>query len=130
MDGRILVKSEIDTLKCHSNQKEFFCDTKESKQIDYELIILNDAWKEECETSGECFKPNSILIKSGSTILFSNHDAYEHNIRINDWSEYLHFPYDVIGENESFSFQFFEPGLYDVWCSLHPWMHAEIIVER
>ena len=130
MAGTILVKSEIDIVKCHSNQNKFFCDPKNSEKIDHELVILNDAWKEECEKSGECFQPNSLVIKSGSVVLFSNHDEYEHNIRINDWSEYLHFPYDVIAENESFSFQFFEPGLYDVWCSLHPWMNAEIIVER
>ena len=61
-------------------------------------------------------------------IMFVNQDDFEHNILLRGDSQYLHFPADVIRQNEYFVYKFNVPGEYDYVCTLHPWMEGVIQV--
>ena len=73
-----------------------------------------------------CFLPYEKTINSGETVLFVNEDEFEHNVRLRGDSDYLHFPTDVIKQNEYFVYKFEETGKYQYHCTLHPWMEGVI----
>ena len=81
------------------------------------IIIAKDSWKPGCEVDDLCFLPYEKTINAGETVLFVNEDEFEHNIRLRGDSDYLHFPTDVIRQNEYFVYKFEEMGKYQYHCS-------------
>ena len=92
------------------------------------IIIVKDSWKQGCEVDDSCFSPYEKIIGVGETILFVNQDEFEHNVRLRGDPNYLHFPTDVIKQNEYFVYKFHELGKYQYHCTLHPWMEGMITI--
>tara|TARA_Y100001938_G_scaffold134785_1_gene195657 strand:+ start:419 stop:880 length:462 start_codon:yes stop_codon:yes gene_type:complete len=93
------------------------------------IMIGKDSWKPGCEENDLCFLPYEKIIKIGETVLFVNEDEFEHNVRLRGDPNYLHFPTDVIKQNEYFVYKFEENGKYQYYCTLHPWMEGIINVK-
>lgn len=71
------------------------------------------------------FGPAAITIPVGTTVTWVNHDDAPHTVVANDAS----FKSKVLDTDERFSFTFATVGDYRYFCSLHPHMTGEVIVE-
>lgn len=80
------------------------------------------------------FSPQVVLIvlNVNSTVVWTNYDSIVHNVLTQSG------PYGAaggpnsgdIGPGQSYSFTFTVAGNYSYYCSYHPWMQGEILVEN
>ena len=112
------------------SQTEIFSEAPYSGNTDEKaqhlIIIAEDSWKPGCEKEDLCFLPYEKTINTGEIVLFVNVDEFEHNVRLRGDPNYLHFPTDVIKQNEYFVYKFEESGKFQYHCTLHPWMEGVI----
>jgi len=83
-----------------------------------------------CEEIDRCYIPSIIVIESGKQVIWVNEDSAFHSVT----SGFYNAPSDLfdsgyLDPSESFTFTFDESGTYDYFCTLHPWMNGQIIVE-
>jgi amicyanin len=69
------------------------------------------------------FAPETLTVKKGATITWTNNDSAPHQINSNAFNS------DRLSKDQSFSFTFNDAGTFDYICSLHPSMKGKIIVE-
>ena len=77
-------------------------------------------------TSQKEFSPHVLVVPVGSTITFSNYDAFNHNVF--SLSEENPFDLGLYGRGEVRSVRFDKPGLVRVYCNVHAQMSALIAV--
>ena len=127
-----VTNSEKDNERLNSiySQIEIFSEAPYSGNTDEKaqhlIIMAKDSWKPGCEEEDLCFLPYEKTISVGETILFVNEDEFEHNVRLRGDPNYLHFPTDVIKQNEYFVYKFEYSGKFQYHCTLHPWMEGMI----
>ncbi|RQS13660.1 cupredoxin domain-containing protein [Burkholderia sp. Bp8998] len=71
------------------------------------------------------FSPMSTTIKAGTTVTWKNLDAEPHTV-VNDTGV---FHSNALDQDETYSFRFDKPGVYKVFCGIHPYMKETITVE-
>lgn len=71
------------------------------------------------------FTPQTLTVKVGTKITWTNHDDIPHAIM----SENADFHSKALDTDDSFSFTPTKPGTYSYFCSLHPKMTATVVVE-
>lgn len=72
------------------------------------------------------FDPQEIVVDAGTTVTWTNEDPVDHTVTADDGS----FDSGNLGEGDSFSHTFDEPGTYEYKCTLHPPnMTGTVIVE-
>ena len=74
---------------------------------------------------GFMFSPMSLTIKAGSTVTWKNLDGEPHTV-VNDAGI---FHSAALDENDTYQYKFDKPGVYKVFCGIHPNMKATITVE-
>ncbi len=74
---------------------------------------------------GFMFHPQSLTVKAGSTVTWTNRDEEPHTIA----SATGLFRSGAVDTNEAFSFRFDRPGTYQFICTIHPTMVGTIVVE-
>ncbi|HJT10657.1 MAG TPA: plastocyanin/azurin family copper-binding protein [Candidatus Nitrosotalea sp.] len=85
-----------------------------------------------CVTAKNCYDPDTVTILPKTTITWTNIDATAHTVTSGEPTEnYTGEVFDsgMIGPGSTYSFMFLSPGTYDYFCSIHPWMTGEVIVE-
>ena len=70
------------------------------------------------------FTPDSLTIKVGTNVNWTNHDDIAHTVSFTGSGVHS----DVLARNGSFSHVFTAPGTYAYICSIHPFMHGTVIV--
>jgi plastocyanin len=71
------------------------------------------------------FSPMSLTIKAGSTVTWKNLDGEPHTV-VNDAGI---FHSAALDQNDTFQFKFDKPGVYKVFCGIHPTMKETITVQ-
>jgi plastocyanin len=71
------------------------------------------------------FSPMDITVKAGSTVTWKNLDGEPHTV-VNDAGL---FRSSALDQNDSFQFKFDRPGVYKVFCGIHPNMRETITVQ-
>ena len=71
------------------------------------------------------FAPERITVAAGTTVTWRNEDDIPHTVAASNRL----FKSKALDTDDSFSFTFATPGIYDYFCSLHPHMKATIVVE-
>lgn len=71
------------------------------------------------------FDPETITIKAGSTVTWTNQDTVVHNVVASDGS----WKSPSLEKGASFSYTFTAPGTYSYICGVHPNMKGTIIVQ-
>jgi plastocyanin len=71
------------------------------------------------------FSPMALTIKAGSTVTWKNLDGEPHTV-VNDAGM---FRSAALDQNDSFQFKFDKPGVYKVFCGIHPNMKETITVQ-
>ncbi|WP_428325257.1 cupredoxin domain-containing protein [Nitrosopumilus sp.] len=83
-----------------------------------------------CENDDSCYLPSSLNIEPNQVVLWDNDDSSAHTVTSGTPDEGSSGIFDsgVMGAGEKFSFKFEENGIYDYYCTLHPWMIGSITV--
>lgn len=71
----------------------------------------------------EFFQPDAVLLKKGTTVVWTNEDAIPHQVQFSAFSSKEILP------GKKFSYTFDNTGIYDYFCPLHPEKKARIVVE-
>ena len=71
------------------------------------------------------FSPMDLTVKAGTTITWKNLDGEPHLV-VNDAGL---FRSPALDQNDTYQFKFDKPGVYKVFCSIHPYMKATITVQ-
>ena len=72
------------------------------------------------------FAPATLTVHAGSTVTWTNRDEEPHTVVANDGS--FHSP--GMGSQATFSYTFAKAGTFDYVCSIHPYMHATVVVTK
>jgi plastocyanin len=80
----------------------------------------------EISTAEKQFSPHVMVIPAGSTISFSNHDPFNHNVF--SLSEENPFDLGLYGRGETRSVRFTRPGIMRVYCNVHAQMSGLVVV--
>ena len=73
----------------------------------------------------EGFAPPTVTVAAGTEVTWTNVDVLTHTATADDGS----FDSGNLGVSESFSLVLDEPGTYPYFCSIHPSMVGELVVE-
>lgn len=73
------------------------------------------------------YSPATLTIQVGDTVTWTNHDQAPHDVVTTSAPAAFRSP--LLNTGESWSFTFTVPGTYAYYCSVHPDMRAQIIVE-
>ncbi len=71
------------------------------------------------------FSPAEISVPAGATVTFVNADDIPHTVAAVNKA----FRSRAMDTDESYSFTFATPGIYDYFCALHPHMQGKVIVK-
>jgi plastocyanin len=71
------------------------------------------------------FSPTPIAVPVGTTLTWTNHDDVPHTVVSDDQQ----FKSKALDTDEKFSHTFDKPGTYSYFCSIHPKMVANVVVE-
>jgi plastocyanin len=72
------------------------------------------------------FAPAALTVPAGSTVTWTNRDEEPHTVVANDGS--FHSP--GMGSQATYSHTFPTAGTFDYVCSIHPFMHATVVVTQ
>ena len=95
-----------------------------------DVIMPTKVSRPGCEKTDSCYIPSKIVIKQGDSVTWVNEDVAFHSVT----SGYYDVPSEIfdsgyLDPEESFTFVFENVGTYDYFCTLHPWMKGQVIVE-
>ena len=101
------------------------------KETETMIIMPVKAARPDCGPNDDCYIPSKITIKPGETVYWQNQDAAFHSVTSGfyDDPDGL-FDSELLDPEDIFSYKFTEEGIYDYYCTLHPWMKGIILVER
>lgn len=88
-------------------------------------ITIARAQSAEVKIDNFTFTPPQVTVKAGSTITWTNADDIPHTVVAKE----RQFRSKALDTDETFSFTFTTPGVYEYFCSLHPHMTGKIVVE-
>ncbi|AOK20108.1 hypothetical protein WT26_30405 [Burkholderia cepacia] len=71
------------------------------------------------------FSPMSTTIKAGTTVTWKNLDGEPHTV-VNDAGI---FHSSALDQGDTYSYKFDKPGVYKVFCGIHPYMKETITVQ-
>jgi plastocyanin len=71
------------------------------------------------------FSPTSLAVKAGSIVTWKNLDGEPHTV-VNDVGL---FRSGALDQNDTFQFKFDKPGVYKIFCGIHPNMKETITVQ-
>ncbi len=95
-----------------------------------DVIMPTKVSRPGCEENDRCYIPSLIVIEKGKQVTWVNEDSAFHSVT----SGYYDDPTDLFDSGhldpfESYTLTFDEAGTYDYFCTLHPWMKGQVIVE-
>ncbi len=95
-----------------------------------DVIMPTKVSRPGCEENDRCYIPSLIVIEKGKQVTWINEDSAFHSIT----SGYYGAPTELFDSGhldpfESYTLTFDKTGTYDYFCTLHPWMKGQVIVE-
>jgi plastocyanin len=82
-----------------------------------------------CEEADICYLPPQITISAGESVTWINDDSAFHTVTSGHYDEHDGiFDSGQMDPAQKFSHMFEEPGQFQYYCRLHPWMDGEVIV--
>jgi plastocyanin len=95
-----------------------------------DIIMSTKSSRPGCEKTDRCYIPSVIVIDSGNQVTWVNEDSAFHSVTSGFYGEPSElFDSGYLDPYESFTLDFDEKGTYDFFCTLHPWMKGQVLVE-
>jgi len=111
-----------------TNFKETNSDVVETTTAD--VIMPTKVSRPGCDVEDICYIPSSIIVEKGKSITWVNEDSSFHSVTSGFYGEPTGlFDSGYLDPYQSYTLSFDEFGTYDYFCTLHPWMKAQVIVE-
>lgn len=90
------------------------------------LMLSAPAWAEDkpIVIQNYTFSPEKLTVAAGTKVTWVNHDQVPHTVVEKDKK----FRSSALDTNDSYSFTFSTPGVYQYFCTLHPTMTGTITV--
>ena len=112
---------------------EFSFKVTESQEIissDYTVDIVTGSSLPGCENDNSCYIPSSLNVQPNHVVLWNNKDSVAHTVSSGtpDIGVSAIFDSEIIPGGEKFSYKFENQGIFDYFCTLHPWMVGTISV--
>lgn len=86
-----------------------------------------------CEETNECYVPHEVTIDVGGEVTWSNDDTAAHTVTSGNPADGPDGLFDsslfMAGATYSVKFDDYEPGEYNYFCMVHPWMQGVVIVQ-
>ena len=98
--------------------------------IKADVIIPIKVSRPGCDIEDICYIPSNIVVEKGKSVTWLNEDSSFHSVTSGFYPE----PSGLFDSGHLDPYQFYtlsfdEYGVYDYFCTLHPWMKAQVIVE-
>ena len=95
-----------------------------------DVVMPSKVSRPGCEDNDRCYIPSQIMIEHGESVTWINEDSAFHSVT----SGFYDYPTPLFDSGhldpfESYTLTFDEVGTYDYFCTLHPWMKGQVIVE-
>jgi plastocyanin len=110
--------------------------TSEEKNLVVEEIIQADVImptkvsRPGCDIEDVCYIPSNIVVEKGGSVTWLNEDSSFHTVTSGFYGEPTDlFDSGYLDPYEYYTLSFDVVGTYDYFCTLHPWMMAQVIVE-
>ncbi|MFB5619744.1 MAG: plastocyanin/azurin family copper-binding protein [Nitrosopumilus sp.] len=98
--------------------------------VEGDVIMPTKVSRPGCEEIDRCYIPSVIVIDSGKQVTWINQDSAFHSVTSGFYGEPTGlFDSGHLDPFESYTLNFDEIGTYDYFCTLHPWMKGQVIVE-
>ena len=114
----------------------FSSSSVEEKSEEPEPVVIGDVImptkvsRPGCEETDRCYIPSIIVIDSGNQVTWVNEDSAFHSVTSGSYEEPSElFDSGHLDPFEFYTLDFDEIGTYDYFCTLHPWMKGQVIVE-
>jgi len=71
------------------------------------------------------YSPSPYTVKAGSTVTWGNKDSGTHTVTSSGSNL---FDSGNLAPEGTFKFTFTQPGTYQYYCAIHPWMKGTIVI--
>ena len=128
MSISIISLSLSDYISEETNSQETKTTVEEIIKAD--VIIPIKVSRPGCDVEDICYIPPNIIVEKGKSVTWLNEDSSFHSVTSGFYPEPSGlFDSGHLDPYQSYTLSFDEYGTYDYFCTLHPWMKAQVIVE-
>ena len=142
-DGRDIVKVNFDEIGAVivriSNVNNFdtsgefsfkVSEPKEELVGDHFVDVTSGSALPGCEIDDSCYVESSLLIQPSDVVVWNNNDNVAHTVTSGTPDIGLSGTFDsgIIVAGKIFSYEFKNEGVFDYYCTLHPWMLGTVSV--
>ena len=101
-----------------------------STETKADVIMPTKVSRPGCEETDSCYIPSKIVTNRGEPVTWINEDSAFHSVTSGTYDAPTElFDSGHLDPYEMFSYTFDKYGIYDYYCTLHPWMEGQVIVE-
>ena len=105
-------------------------DSQAEQIMEADVIIPMKVSRPGCDIEDICYIPSNIVVEKGKSVTWLNEDSSFHSVTSGFYPEPSGlFDSGHLDPYQSYTLSFDETGTYDYFCTLHPWMFAQVIVE-
>ena len=98
--------------------------------VEADVIMPTKVSRPGCEEKDQCYIPSQIVIEKGKQVTWVNEDSAFHSVTSGFYDAPTGlFDSGYLDPYQSFSLTFDETGIYDYYCTLHPWMEGRVTVQ-
>jgi plastocyanin len=98
--------------------------------IKADIVMPTKVSRPGCDVEDICYIPSTIVVEKGKSVTWINEDSSFHSVTSGFYGEPTGlFDSGYLDPYQSYTLSFDEFGTYDYFCTLHPWMKAQVIVE-
>ena len=124
VNSRLYVPFILSTIAIVAIMPQAFADTAIT-------ISKGDSADQSCVSAKNCYNPDVVTVAPGTTVTWTNADSVSHTVTSGNPSDNQTgtiFDSSLVRPSATYSFTFKDPGTYNYFCQVHPWMTGQIIV--
>lgn len=105
-------------------------DVAEQAEVVGDVIMPTKVSRPGCEETDMCYIPATITVKVGEEVTWVNEDSAFHSVTSGSYDAPTElFDSGYMDPYELYMITFDQAGTFDYFCTLHPWMKGQVIVE-
>jgi plastocyanin len=123
-----MIPWQEDLIKRLENPKVITYDDLDSGPVASEFVpatevsIVKNSWDPKVPKP---YTPSAIQVSAGSSVTWTNNDSVMHTVTSDG-----NFDSGFIQAGQQWSYAFESHGIYNYYCTLHPWMKGAVDVEH